>query len=122
MIEIRQATEKDVRNYFDGVAPIRSMRAFAARLDGRVIGIGGVYFDGKNMVAFSDIKDEMKKYKKDIVRGARIIMDMIASRNIAVFAICADDRAVQFVNHLGFDVVGETPDGRLMIWNNQLTR
>lgn len=122
MIEIRQATEKDVRNYFDGVAPIRSMRAFAAILDGRVIGIGGVYFDGKNMVAFSDIKDEMKKYKKDIVRGARIIMDMIASRNIAVFAICADDRAVQFVNHLGFDVVGETPDGRLMIWNNQLTR
>ena len=122
MIEIRQATEKDVRNYFDGVAPIRSMRAFAAILDGRVIGIGGVYFDGKNMVAFSDIKDEMKKYKKDIVRGARIIMDMIASRNIAVFAICADDRAVQFVNHLGFDVVGETPDGRLMIWNTQLTR
>lgn len=122
MIEIRQATAKDAEDFYNGKKPMRSLRGFVAVLEGRVIGIAGVYFDGKTMVAFSDMKEEMRKYKKDIVRGTRVVLAMLEERGTAVFAVCKDERAMAFVRRCGFQEMGSALDGRLMVWNNPRNR
>ena len=48
-----------------------SMRAYVAVLGDEVIAIGGVCRQEGHMVAFSEMKPEMREHKKDIIRGDR---------------------------------------------------
>lgn len=117
MVEIRPATMKDAHEYWGGNPPMRSMRGFVAVLDGRVIGIAGVYYDGRAQVAFSEIKEEMKAHKKDIVRGTRRVMAMIRERGLAVWATCGDERSARFVERCGFKPGPLLNGKKVMIWN-----
>mgnify|MGYP001165608246 CR=1 FL=1 len=117
MIEIREATPRDVAEFYDGQGSMMSLRGFVAVADGKVIAIAGVYYEGIKQIAFSEMKEEMKSRKKDIVRLARRVMSMIEQRRLAVWATCSDDRSSRFVGRCGFNP-GPVIDGkRVMLWN-----
>ena len=84
------------------------MRAFVALLDGRPVAVAGVYREKNYLVAFSEMKDEMRKRKKDIVRLARVNMQAIKARGQPVIAIANKDEvtAPSFLTKLGFTHVG----------------
>lgn len=104
--ELRPATPGDIEAFYGG-APHPEMRAYVAELEGRVIGIGGTYrHDGRD-VAFSDLKPEMKRYRRAIVEGARLFQ-----REFGACIALADPQepgAERLLTRLGFqpyDAIG----------------
>lgn len=73
--EIRPATARDFVAFY-GAPPATTVRAYVADLDGDILGIAGISFHGSLLIAFSDIKPEMRKFPITIMRGARKVLDM----------------------------------------------
>lgn len=100
---IRRATAADVTSWY-GKPVERSMRAIVAEIDGRAIGLAGYAFDGERMIAFSEMKDELRQHKKTILRAAREYMRMLREYKVPVVAIANQNEksAVFFLLHIGF--------------------
>ena len=107
---IREATEADVRAFYGSVN--WTFRAFVAELDGQVLGIGGGYYDGPSVVAFSSLKPEMLRYKKTIVLGARKIMELVRGRSCFAIASEKHPGSERLLEHFGFERV----NGRVFKW------
>lgn len=119
MVEIRPATQKDAEAFY-GKQPIKSMRAYVAVEDGKPIGIGGVFRDKNTFVAFSEMKPEMRKYPKDIVRGYRVIFEIIKRYNV-VYAIAnkQENNARKLITKLGFTLAEINGVGEeVYVWHN----
>lgn len=116
-VEIKPATEAEYAAFY-GAAPERSTRAFVAMLEGVPIAIAGVYRDTNYLVAFSQMKDEMRPLKKDIVRLARANMAAIAARGEPVIAFANKDEATapHFLERLGFRHEGSSVHGEVYSW------
>jgi hypothetical protein len=110
-VEIRTATQKDAEMFYGG-KPLVSMRAYVAVLDGEPIGIGGVCRQDNHMVCFSEMKPEMRKHKKDIVRGYHKIFEIVRMYN-TVFAIANrnEKNAKKLITRLGFELVDMNSGG-----------
>lgn len=110
---IRPATAADAAAFYGTERPMKSMRGFVAELDGEVVGIGGVYFDHGYLVAFSEMKEALRPYKKAIVKGARMIMSAIIDRGVPVFALAnqGEPTAAGLLKALGFKFFQHTPQG-----------
>lgn len=99
-METRPATAEDIRR-FHGSIPYNAV-ALAGVRDGEVIGVGGVYYAAGRPVIFSGFTPG-EVSKREIVRGARIIMDMLEGRRGPVYAMQDDDeRAARTLAHFGF--------------------
>jgi hypothetical protein len=114
-ITLAYATKADVEEYY-GVPSLYSCRAVVARLDGKPVGLGGVYRVGKNMVVFTDIREEMKPFKKDILRACRMVLEIINRyTSVVAYPDPALETADTFGNHFGFIRTGITVDNRAMM-------
>ena len=102
MVEIRPATQKDAEEFY-GKSPMYSMRAYVSVIGGKVVGIGGVCRQEGHMVAFSEMRPEMREHKKDIIRGYRKIFEIIQGYN-TVFAVANpnEKHAKKLITRLGF--------------------
>ena len=111
MVEIRPATQKDVDAFY-GKKPIYSMRAYVAVLNDEVIAIGGVCRQEGHMVAFSEMKPEMRKHKKDIIRVGQKIFEIIQGYN-TVFTVAnpKEKHAKKHITRLGFELVEINREG-----------
>lgn len=99
---IRPATEADIRLFYGRAE--WSFRALAAELDGEVLAVGGIYYDGPNIVAFSSVKPGANlEYPFTAARMTRKIMEIVDGR--ACFAIASQkfDTAPALLERLGFE-------------------
>lgn len=112
MIEIRQATQENVEQYL-GCAPMFSLRGIVAFSDDRPIGIGGVYRENGFLFAFSEIRPEGHKYKKHILKAAKIVVAQMRERYTgeSIYAVpdVREESAERFLRHLGFRPVPDKP-------------
>lgn len=111
-VELAYATKDDVEEFYGGPS-LFSCRAVIARIDGKPVGLAGVYRVEKNMVVFTHIKEEMRKYKKDIVRGVRMV-EKIMDRYPYVIAYMSPEEptAPSFGAHFNFIKNGSMVEGR----------
>lgn len=109
-IEIRRASTEEVQRFYKG-APIYSTRAVIAFRNGEPIGIGGVCRVGKRMVVFTDFDPDCGISKKDIVRAARAVLE-IMERYTLVYAYADKTKATAmgFAKHFGFEYTGSRMD------------
>jgi len=78
--KFRPATREDVVQFYgEGFSP--SFRASVVEVDGRVLGIGGLYYKNEMAVAFAKYDDELAKYPLARARGAKEIMRIIGKRS-----------------------------------------
>lgn len=113
-IDLQPATPADVEEFY-GAPSLYSCRAIIARLDGKPVGLGGVYRVGKNMVVFTEIREEMLPYKKDILRACRMVLEIINKYTMVVaYADPAHPTADTFGSHFNFYKTGVAVDGREM--------
>lgn len=116
---IRQATADDLVAYF-GAAPRQSMRAYVAVVDGRPVGIAGVSYEFRGRDArvklFSEMKPEMRRHKKAIVRGARAMLEAFGAPGMVAVANPEEKGACRFLAALGFRPGHDTPNGRLFVY------
>ena len=112
-IVIRQATEADVRHFANG-GPLPTVRALVGEKDGELLAIGGYRYVnfGRLMrqVLFFDIKPEGRKYKRAMLRGIKLLLDM---RRGPVVAICNGDEpgAPALMKRMGMEPIGRAERG-----------
>lgn len=83
-----------------------TLRAVAAVKEGRIIGMAGVYVDRKfnRLAMFSHLTDEIRKDRRTIARGIRILMGIAARMRLDVHAV-ADETvpgSEKLLQHMGF--------------------
>lgn len=119
MIVVKYATQAEANDYYDGDYPHKSFKGVAVIEDGKTIILGGVYRDKVNHIAFSDFKVDHKKYKRQIVKATRLVMDIINEYK-HVYAIIGDTSppgAGDYIRHYGFKRYGTIKNGlEVYIW------
>lgn len=111
--EFVPATPALARAYYGGPPPY-SFKGYVALLDGKPIGIGGIFYNG-HPVAFSEMKDEMRPRRKDKARAVRVLEQLIKAQKSPVFAVAVEPTSVPLLTKLGFALTGrEEPAGPVM--------
>ena len=101
----RPARREDILEFLPNVPC--SAKAIAAEQDGVVYGVGGVYYSGRHVFAFSQFKPGMPK--RAIVEGAKRIIDIVRTIKAPVWAVRGDfDSADRTLRHFGFSPVDDT--------------
>ena len=100
---IRSATRADFLSFHDR-APPATIRAFAA-VDGEdVVAIGGYYYDGDHVIAFTDHKGDQPK--RAMIEFARELMPMLRGLGVEVFAE-SKEHGTTVLRHFGFVPFGD---------------
>jgi hypothetical protein len=110
--EIRPATAADLARFY-GQAPQRTMRALVAILEGEPVAVAGIAYQkpGQQPYIFSDLKPEMRRHRKAIVRGARAMLAQLARPGL--MALAGEPTSPRLLTRLGFRRVATTADGEL---------
>ena len=98
------ATPELVHAYYGGPPPF-SFRGYVAVLDGKPIGVGGVFYHGLP-IAFSEMKEEMRPRTKDKARAVRVLESLIDTYKCPVVAVAAEPTSVGLLTKLGFVLTG----------------
>lgn len=113
---VRLATREDIDAFFgDRTKP--TIKAWVGELEGRPIGIGGLALSGGRWIAFCDLTPEARRYKRAIVKTAKLIMDEASRSGIRfVYAEADADEpmALRWLASLGFE--WDERSGRLFRW------
>ena len=119
MIKLVPATQKYVEQFY-GKKPIRSVRAVVGLLDGKVVGIAGVFLDKNNVVAFSEMREEARRYKKAILKAGYMVYEIMQNYNV-VFAVAnpQEPGARRLMDRFGFKFVETNTAGEEVYrWDN----
>lgn len=104
------ATAQDFLDYAGALPPYRAL-AWAARLDGRVIGLGGLlYLPDGGRYAFLDVGDEARRFHKTLHATAIKFMRHVCESNIGPIVATTTTnvpRANEWLTRLGFRSVNE---------------
>lgn len=105
MIELVQATQKHVEEFYKG-RPIRSVRAVVGLLDGKVVGIGGVFLDRDSVVAFCEIKEEARPHKKAILKAGFMVYNIMKKYSVVLAVADPNEKgARRLLTRFGFKFV-----------------
>lgn len=86
-------------------APLGQTIQGVVMLEGdEVLMLGGVYTDVDRTVVFVDAKPEGWKRKRELVRGARLLLDLARRRGLPVYAQALEgvEKAESMLEHFGF--------------------
>ena len=107
-VTFRPATQRDFLAFYGRPSPY-TLRAMVAEHEGRVIGFGGYYTEpGGALIAFTDILPEMRKHRKAMLRGAKLVMGLIRGNGVPVLARANPNEptADTALRHFGFAPLG----------------
>lgn len=112
---LRPATASDFEAVY-GHPPPFSMRALTAVLDGKPVGIGGIAFIGRETQLFSKMLDDLRPFKRFIVRCALIGAGM--ARETGALAVASKDEpsACKLLQRVGGENIGQAPHGKVFRW------
>ena len=119
--KLKTATAKDAYNFY-GHMPTNSFKGIVAIEGDKVIGIGGLFYTKAGVIVFSDMKPEMRQYKKVMVKGCRMIMDIVRKSETSVYAVANDKEptAKDLLERLGFVGTGVRNElGETLVWRGE---
>lgn len=109
--DLRPATAADIAAFTNGEMKM-TCRAIVADLDGDILGMGGVYYTGSHVIAFSDFKDKMRKYPFTMARAVKIIMNIVGNKPCLAVADARHEGSDKLLEKIGFKHL----DGRIYEW------
>lgn len=101
---IRPARAEDMDAFYEKKNQ-GTMRALVAELDGKPIAIGGIMYQDGKVVAFSQMKEEMRKFPMTIMRGAKAITKLLKGSGAIARASDQEKHAPKLLSHLGFETL-----------------
>lgn len=111
------------KGHFDDLGETlqRGGRAIAAVMDGSTIGVAGYYLDNGRLIVFSTITPELRKFKRTIVRGAKIVMGMTLNIHAPAHALAESETkgSETLLRHFGFERMEGNLFGRAS-WRRQV--
>lgn len=119
-VTIEPTTSTDVAEFFPSDPPFR-IRALTARLDGKVIGIGGITYrpDGIALAFLECSEEHCRKYPKRLHATAKRVIDEAKAAGIKRIIAKVDgsrERAAAWLKRLGFEPIGETDGQQVYQW------
>ncbi len=111
----KSATTAHAKEFY-GDKYTKSFKGSVAILDGKVVGIGGLSYEHGTMVLFSDMKEELRPFKKDIWKAFDMLGEIVEKANFPIVAIASnkEKNSEWLLTKLGFSPNGEaTPDGKI---------
>jgi hypothetical protein len=106
---LRAATREDIAELAARFGVNPTMRAIVADLDGRLIGIGGVFRHHGRWYAFCSLTDEARAHKMTILRGGKRLVAMMGEMGLRFVYAHPDDtepRSAAWLMSLGFQPTG----------------
>jgi hypothetical protein len=94
---IRYATREEFREFF-GKLPPTTVKGFVAEVDGEVMAIGGYFYSGSDVIAFTDVNPKMRK--RDIVVAGKIFSEKLRA---LVPEVLAEAKNPSALRHFGFE-------------------
>ena len=115
-VELRPATAADFAALFDRPIPHR-VRAIAAELDGKLLGVGGVVYRPDGVFAFAQFTEAFRLYPVAMHRAG--VAGMALIRAAGLREVFAEDQpgnpaAVRWLERFGF-----RRDGALFVWRRR---
>lgn len=108
-LTFHKATAEAAAEYYGGQPPF-TFRGYVALLDGKPVGVGGVFWHGHTPVAFSEMKEEMQPRLKDKARAARLLESFVKAYRVPVYAVASEPTSVPLLTKFGFRLTGQTAD------------
>lgn len=104
MIEILRATPELVEQWY-GEPPAYTMKGYVIKEGQEIIAICGIFWCKGRKYIFSEMKDEMQKYKKAILKAARKVLHDVG--DAAVYAVATEgiESSERFIKHFGFECI-----------------
>lgn len=104
-MNIRPLTGDDLLRYWEMDSLSRSVRGFLAEKDGEVLGVAGLMYMPRVIVAFADMREGGQQYPLSIMRMARRMRDLMNTISAPIVAD-ADPQypnSAAFLAHVGFE-------------------
>ncbi len=116
---IRPATRDDIIEMCGGTFA-ENIWAMVAEDEGKVLALAGVRYSNPTM-CFGNIKPEMKKSPRTIIKLARMVTKVVDESDMPVYAIADKDEptAPRFLEHVGFDYLMSSRNGEIYKWHQQ---
>lgn len=111
-LEVRPATAADVVAFY-GEPQSATIRAVVALEDGKPIGIAGIARKCGVLMMFSEMKPEMRKYPKQMLKAAKKLMTLIEGLPVLAVADPNEPTAERLLRHLGLDYIGHCSEGEV---------
>lgn len=121
MISFRSATAKDAYEFY-GKAPSNSFTGIVAVDEGNIVGIGGLFRHKQHLIAFTDLKPEMRPHKKALVKGCRMMINIIKKAKRPVYAVAdpTEPTAAYLLAKIGFIPTGLRNEmGETLVWGGK---
>ncbi len=114
---LRNATIEDYETFY-GHKPKVTIRAVVAELDGKVVGIGGIAYYKNQMVAFSEIRDDLRKYPVFIMKAAKRIAKLLDKHGKSAVAIACpkEGNSQAMLERVGFTKISSTEEQETYQW------
>jgi hypothetical protein len=98
----------------------KTRRAYAAILDGKPVGIGGLVYEANGSVyVFSKMTDELRPYRKFILRCARKAAEMARDCAACALADPNEKNSRRLLEKVGFQHIGAIEQGEIYAWLKQ---
>lgn len=106
-------------NQFLNTPPKYTIKSWTALLDGEAIGIAGFTYGDDCITVFSTLTKEIKRYRKQLWRTAKMIISEAdkLKGNLMAIADPKEPTASRFLEKLGFKYVGTQTEGEVYQWN-----
>jgi hypothetical protein len=103
MINVVPATQEHVERTFGVLKRSAEMISFV-RDDGELVGCAGIFPETSRLVLFSDMKDDVRRFPRALVRGYRKLLEMADRRRMPLHALPdpSIEASERFLTHMGF--------------------
>ncbi len=118
MVKIKPSTRNDFINVY-GTPLNKTFKAVTVFLDGKAVGIGGIYYSNTgNTFTFAHVKPELKPYKLAIYKAAMKVKEIITKEEGPVYAVADKTipRSDELLLKMGFIYTAPTSRGGLYEW------
>ena len=94
--------------------PTVTVKGIAAQVDGRTTGVAGYFPEGERYIVFIKLTDELRADKRAIIKGIRLLNQMVSARKLPLHAIKDDciEGAETLLRHAGFTPIRGNLYGR----------
>ncbi len=118
MVSIRPIKRGDFEAVY-GYAPSRTVKGFCAELEGRPVGVAGIYYMPDHVVAFCNVTEDGGRDKRAMAVALRKFSHLLNSMDVPVFAIADKSlpEAENFLMRCGFKYLNKGPNGEVFVWH-----
>src|SRR3990167_1139980 len=109
-LNYRPATRQDINLFYPNLK--HTFKAWIVENEDRVLGIGGIYYDGDFIIAFSRFEPELDKYPLAKARGLKKIMEIVGDKTCLAIADEKYPESTRLLERIGFKRI----EGRVYKW------